>query len=114
TSFDILHNANTSTRRRRHNHTPPLTYEVPSIISTSRCESTTNQRNQFASPIVRVSSRRDENSNRDNVNSAIGHSLVNVNDLINITSALNLSASQNNSDLSMPDIGGPLESINEE
>ncbi|CAG8708782.1 28251_t:CDS:2 [Dentiscutata erythropus] len=71
---------------------------------------------------------------------AVGHSLANVNDvcgdsgnntndasgnlsnvtysssseLINITSALNLSASQNDSDLSMPDIGGPLESINEE
>ncbi|CAG8525860.1 17399_t:CDS:2 [Gigaspora rosea] len=140
TPFDILHNANTSTRRRRRNRTPPPTYEVPSILSTSRRESTTNQRNRSASPIRRVPSRRDENSNRDNVNSAVGHSLANVNDvcgdsgnstndasgnlsnvtysssseLINITSALNLSASQNDSDLSMPDIGGPLESINEE
>ncbi|CAG8786315.1 1202_t:CDS:2, partial [Dentiscutata erythropus] len=26
-------------------------------------------------------SRRDENSNRDNVNSAVGHSLANVNDV---------------------------------
>ncbi|CAG8684947.1 5879_t:CDS:2 [Dentiscutata erythropus] len=58
--------------------------------------------------VTRVPSRRDEYSNRDNINSAVGHSLANVNDV------LNLSASQNDSDLSMPDIGGPLESINEE
>ncbi|CAG8638332.1 10079_t:CDS:2, partial [Diversispora eburnea] len=38
-------------------------------------------------------------------------------ELINITSALNISASQNDSDFSMPDVVGgsqPLESINEE
>ncbi|CAG8611176.1 14427_t:CDS:2 [Cetraspora pellucida] len=140
TPFDILHNANTSTKRCRCNRTPLLTYEVSSILSTSCHESTTNQRNRSALPIWRVPSRRDENSNRDNVNSAVGHSLANVNDvcgdsgnntndasrnlsnvtysssseLINITSALNLFASQNDSDLSMPDIGRPLESINEE
>ncbi|CAG8811820.1 20171_t:CDS:1, partial [Racocetra persica] len=67
--------------RRRRNRTPPPTYEVPSILSTSRRESTTNQRNRSASPIRRVPSRRDENSNRDNVNSAVGHSLANVNDV---------------------------------
>ncbi|CAG8658190.1 9597_t:CDS:2, partial [Diversispora eburnea] len=111
TPFDILHNENTSARRRHRNHTPLPTYEVPSILSTSRRESTTNQRNRSASPTRRIPSERDENSSRDNV------TYESLSKLINITSALNISASQNDSDFSMPDVGGgsqPLESINEE
>ncbi|RHZ50847.1 hypothetical protein Glove_490g16 [Diversispora epigaea] len=90
TPFDILHNENTSARRRHRNRTPPPTYEVPSILSTSRRESTANQRNRSASPTRRIPSERDENSNRNNP------------------------ASQNDSDFSMPDAGQPLEPINEE
>ncbi|CAG8850675.1 16466_t:CDS:1, partial [Racocetra persica] len=66
--------------RRRRNRTPPPTYEVPSILSTSRRESTTNQRNRSASPTRRVPSRRDENNNRDNVNDVCGDSGNNTND----------------------------------
>ncbi|CAG8650696.1 27582_t:CDS:2 [Dentiscutata erythropus] len=77
--------------------------------------------------LTKVPSRRDENNNRDNVNDVCrdlgnntndaGRNLSNVtysssSELINITSALNLSASQNDSNLSIPDIEGPLESIN--
>ncbi|CAG8651731.1 4656_t:CDS:2, partial [Diversispora eburnea] len=79
--------------------------------NTSRREFTTNQRNRSASPTQRIPSERDENSSRDNV------TYESSSKLINITSALNISASQNDSDFSMPDVGGgsqPLESINEE
>ncbi|CAG8488183.1 3544_t:CDS:2 [Ambispora leptoticha] len=156
TAFDLMHSANTSARRRHRNRTPPPTYEVSSIPSMSRRESTTNQRHRSASPTRRVP-RRDENSNRDDANNSISQPLVENNtgrdsghnandvgrnsghnvddtggdldgnlddttydfssDLTNITSALNISASQNDSDISMPDMGGgsqPLESINEE
>src|SRR6266511_1904197 len=128
-----MHNANASTRRRYRNRTPPPTYEVPSIPNMSRRESTTNQRNRSASPTRRVPGRRDENTNRDNVNN-LGRDLDNntnnaggnldnatyssSSELANMTSALNISASQNDSDFSMSDIGGSqpphMESINEE
>jgi hypothetical protein len=123
---------------------------------TSRRESTTNQRDQSASPIRRISSGRDENINRDNTNQSLvenninrdnivdppqvitntgGESGRNVgdtggdlggnldnatysssSDLINSALALNITASQNDSDFSMPDVEGgsqPLEPINE-
>ena len=132
-----MHNTNTSTRKRRRNRTPPPTYEVSSILSTSRRESTTNQRNRSASPIRRATRGRNEDvsktvttgNNRDN-----GNNGNNVNDvsgdldnatysssseLANITSALNISASRNDSDFSMSDVGGSqppsyMEPINEE
>ncbi|CAG8661345.1 13_t:CDS:2, partial [Diversispora eburnea] len=100
TPFDILHNENSSARRRHRNRTPLPTYEVPSILSTSHREFTTNQRNRSASPTRRIPSERDENSNRDNV------TYESSSELINITSALNISVSQNDSDFSMPDVGG--------
>ncbi|CAG8649619.1 10528_t:CDS:2, partial [Diversispora eburnea] len=98
--FDILHNENTSARRRHRNRTPPPTYEVSSILSTSRCEFTTNQRNRSASPTRKIPSERDENSSSDDV------TYESSSELINITSAFNISVSQNDSDFSMPDVGG--------
>ncbi|CAG8613223.1 7811_t:CDS:2, partial [Diversispora eburnea] len=98
--FDILHNENTSARRRHCNRTSPPTYEVPLILSTSSREFTANQRNRFTSPTRRIPSERDENNNRDNV------TYESLSELINITLALNISASQNDSDFSMPDVGG--------
>jgi len=76
TPFDILHNTNTSARKRRRNRTPPPAYEMSSILSTSRRESTTNQRNRSASPIRRATGGRNEDvsetattgNNRDNGN----------------------------------------------
>ncbi|CAG8734220.1 10799_t:CDS:2, partial [Cetraspora pellucida] len=112
TLFDILHNANTFTRRRHRNRTPPPTYEVPSILSTSHCESITNQRNRSASPIRRVPNSGNNTNNASRNLSNVTYS--SSSELINITLALNLSALQNDSDLSMPNIEGPLESINEE
>ncbi|CAG8673028.1 3409_t:CDS:2 [Ambispora leptoticha] len=124
TPFDLMHNANASTRRRHRNRTPPPTYEVPSIPNESPGRS--------ASPTRRVPSRRDENTNRNNVNNlggnlgnntnnVGGNSSNNINDaggnlggnldnaiysssseLANITSALNISASRNDSDLVCP------------
>ncbi|CAG8636171.1 3278_t:CDS:2, partial [Diversispora eburnea] len=114
TPFDILHNENTSVRRRYRNRTPPPTYRGVTPMS-SRRESTTNQRNRSASPTRRIPSERGENSNRNNVGG--DNATYSSSELINITSALNISASQNDSDFSMPDVGGgsqPLESINEE
>ncbi|CAG8834212.1 5177_t:CDS:2 [Gigaspora margarita] len=131
TPFDILHNTNTSARKRRRNRTPPPTYKVPSILSTSHRESTTNQRNRSASPIRRGTRGRNEDvseivttsNNRDNgnnVNDVSGDSGHNANgvcgdldnatyssssELANITSKLNTSILRSDSDLSMPDIG---------
>ncbi|CAH1769952.1 303_t:CDS:2, partial [Entrophospora sp. SA101] len=182
--FDMLHNTNTSTRRRRRNRTPPPSYEVSTILSTSRRESTTNQRNRSASPTQRATSERSENisetattnnnqdnrrnentsetattnNNQDNTrnentsetvttgnNQDNGNNVNNVNDvsensghnvndvdenldnvrylssseLANITSSINISASQNDSDVSMFDVEDSqppsyMESINEE
>ncbi|CAG8721217.1 11508_t:CDS:2, partial [Ambispora leptoticha] len=145
TPFDLAHSANTSTRRRHRNRTPPPTYDgVSSIPSMNRREFTAGQRDRSASPTRRVPSRRDENTNRDNVNNLGGDLGNNVgensghnvddtggdlggnlddttyefsSDLTSITSAFNISASQNDSDFSMADAGGDsqlLESINEE
>ncbi|CAJ0830870.1 11523_t:CDS:2 [Entrophospora sp. SA101] len=165
----MLHNTNTSTRRRRRNRTPPPSYEVSTILSTSRRESTTNQRNRSASPTQRATSERSENisetattnnnqdnrrnentsetattnNNQDNTrnentsetvttgnNQDNGNNVNNVNDvsensghnvndvdenldnvrylssseLANITSSINISASQNDSDVSMFDV----------
>ncbi|CAG8820248.1 2504_t:CDS:2, partial [Dentiscutata erythropus] len=54
--------------------------DIAVTVPTTNLRSATNSK---------VPSRRDENSNRDNVNSAIGHSLANVNnvcgDLSNVT-----------------------------
>ncbi|KAF0425087.1 hypothetical protein F8M41_006434 [Gigaspora margarita] len=67
TVFDQVYNTNTFSRRRElrcRNHTPLPTYdEVSSMLSAGHRESTTNQRDQFASPIRRVPSRREENVN---------------------------------------------------
>ncbi|CAG8762721.1 12866_t:CDS:2, partial [Cetraspora pellucida] len=167
TPFDLAHSANISTRRRHRNPTLPPTYDgVSSIPSMNRREFTAGQRDRSASPTRRVPSRRDENTNRDNVNNLggdlgnnvggnsshnandvgrdsghnandvgenSGHSVDDTggdlgenlydttykfsSDLTSITSALNISASQNDSDFSMADAGGDsqlLESINEE
>ncbi|CAG8521618.1 12219_t:CDS:2, partial [Acaulospora morrowiae] len=160
TPFDLAHSANTSTRRRHRNRTPPPTYDgVSSIPSMNRREFTAGQRDRSASPTRRVPSRRDEYTNRYNVNNlggdlgnnVGGNSSHNANDvgrdsghnandvgensghnvddtggnlddttyefssdLTSITSALNISASQNDSDFSMADAGGDsqlLESI---
>ncbi|CAG8711939.1 8547_t:CDS:2, partial [Cetraspora pellucida] len=73
TPFDLVHSANTSTRRRYRNRTPPPTYDgVSSIPSMNRREFTAGQRDRSASPTRRVPSRRDENTNRDNVNNLGG------------------------------------------
>ncbi|CAG8449793.1 11851_t:CDS:2 [Ambispora leptoticha] len=92
----------------------------------------TSGRNENISETVTTGNNRD---NGNNVNDAGGDPGHNANDvgenldnatysssseLANMTSALNISASQNNSDLSMPDIEGGsqppsyMESINEE
>ncbi|CAG8651563.1 4203_t:CDS:2, partial [Paraglomus brasilianum] len=133
TPFDILHNTNTSTRKRRRNRTPPPTYEVSSILSTSRRESTTNQRNRSASPIrwatsgrnedisdiVTTGNNRDNGNNGNNVNNVsgdcrnandVGGNLDNAtysssSELANMISKLNTSTSCSDSDLSMPDVG---------
>ncbi|CAG8777820.1 21595_t:CDS:2, partial [Dentiscutata erythropus] len=76
TPFDILHNTNTSTRRRHHNRTPPPIYEMPSIPSINCREFSTSQRDRSASPIRRATSERNEDTsetvttgnNRDNGN----------------------------------------------
>ncbi|CAG8806796.1 5810_t:CDS:2 [Cetraspora pellucida] len=135
--FDQIHNINAFSRRReerRRNHTPPPTYEeVSSMINMSRRESPTSQRDRSASPTWRNLTRRDETTNQDNVsnvNDADRNSGHNTNDvarnldnaiyssltnLANTTSTPNISASQNDSDISMADVGGsqPLEPINE-
>ncbi|CAG8653979.1 7357_t:CDS:1, partial [Diversispora eburnea] len=118
TPFDILHNENTSARRRHRNRTPPPTYRgVTPMLS--RRESTTNQRNQFASSTQRIHSERGENNNRNNVGGD-NATYSSSSELANITSGLNISASQNSSDFSMPDVGGSsqlpsyMEPINEE
>ncbi|CAG8809431.1 18622_t:CDS:2, partial [Racocetra fulgida] len=127
TQFDQIHNVNASSRRReerRRNRTPPPTYEeVSSMINMSRRESPAGQRDRSASPTRRNPTRRDETTNRENVsnvNDADGNSGHNTNDvgrnldnatylslphLANTTSTPNISASQNDSDISMPDIG---------
>jgi len=139
-----LHNTNTSARKRRRNGTPPPAYEMSSILSTSRRESTTNQRNRSASPIRWATSGRNEDvsdivttgNNRDNgnnVNNVSGDSGHNANgvggnldnatyssssELANMISKLNTSTSRSDSDLSMPDVGDSqppqVEPINEE
>ncbi|CAG8737499.1 39704_t:CDS:2 [Gigaspora margarita] len=124
TPFDILHNTNTSARKRCRNRTLPPTYEVPSILIT-------RGRNEDVSEIVTTSNNRD---NGNNVNDVSGDSGRNTNsvcgdldnatyssssELANITSKLNTSILRSDSDLSMPDIGSSqppscMENINEE
>ncbi|RIB24317.1 hypothetical protein C2G38_2070217 [Gigaspora rosea] len=106
------------------------------MISMSRRESPASQRDRSASPTRRNLTRRDETTNRDNVsniNDADRNSCHNTNDvgrnldnttylslpnLANTTSTPNISLSRNDSDISMPDIGGSqpscMENINEE
>ncbi|KAF0450518.1 hypothetical protein F8M41_002170 [Gigaspora margarita] len=131
---------NASLRRREKRwqiYTPLPTYkEVSSMINMSHRESPTSQRDRSASPTRRNPTRRDETTIRDNVsnvNEANGNAGDNTNDvgrnldnvtylslpnLANTTSTPNISVSQNDSDISMPDIGGSqpscMENINEE
>lgn len=89
----------------------------------SRRESTTTQRDRSASPDRRVSSNRRVSTNRNNEGENSNH---NSNNLVNTTpdyraevTLLQNNASQNDSDISMPDIGGSqppscMENINEE
>ncbi|CAG8779086.1 9782_t:CDS:1, partial [Gigaspora margarita] len=99
----------------------------------SHHESSANQRDRSASLIWRVPTRKDKTTNQDNVsniNNANRNSGHNTNDvarnldnaiyssltnLANTTSTPNISASQNDSNISMVDVEGsqPLESINE-
>ncbi|RIB29590.1 hypothetical protein C2G38_2154945 [Gigaspora rosea] len=125
TQFDQIHNINVSSRQReirRYNHTPPPSYkEISSMMS--RCESTATQRDRSASPNHRVSSNRRVSTNRNNEGENFNH---NSNNLVNTApdhrseeSLLHNNASQNDSDISMPDIGGSqppscMENINEE
>ncbi|RHZ84226.1 hypothetical protein Glove_84g176 [Diversispora epigaea] len=95
TSFDILHNANTSTRRRYRNRTPPSTYRGVLPIK--------DENNAGENPTH--NNIRDFSSN----NSANNTSTHNA----------DMPALQNDSDVSMPDIRGSqshshMESINEE
>ncbi|CAG8765079.1 2303_t:CDS:1, partial [Dentiscutata erythropus] len=140
TQFDQIYNINASSKRReerRQNRTPLPTYEEVSLmLNMSRRESPTGQRDRSAFPTQRNPTRRDETTNQDNVsniNDADGNSGYNTNDvgrnldnatylslsnLANTTSTSNISTSQNDSDISMPDIGGSqpscIENINEE
>ncbi|KAF0452014.1 hypothetical protein F8M41_001950 [Gigaspora margarita] len=137
TQFDQIHNVNASSRRReerRRNRTLLPTYEEVSTMLNMSCrESPASQRDRSAFPTWRIPTRRDETTNRDNVsnvNDADRNSGHNTNDvarnldnviyssltnLANTTSTPNISASQNDSDISMADVGGsqPLEPINE-
>ncbi|CAG8455061.1 8471_t:CDS:2 [Cetraspora pellucida] len=106
TGFDQIHNVNAFSRRReerRRNHTSPPTYEeVSSMINISHHE-TTNRDN--------VSNVNDANGNSDYNTNDIGRNLDNVTylslpNLANTTSTPNIFASQNDSNISMPDIGG--------
>ncbi|KAF0529169.1 gag-pol fusion protein [Gigaspora margarita] len=92
-----------------------------------------SQRDRSASLTQRIPTRRDETTNQDNVSNVndadrnLGHNTNDVarnldnaiysslTNLANTTSTPNISASQNDSDISMADIGGsqPLEPINE-
>ncbi|CAG8766455.1 10109_t:CDS:1, partial [Cetraspora pellucida] len=109
---------------------------VSSIINMSRRESPIGQRNRSASPTRKNPTRRDETTNRDNVSNVndtnensghntndVGRNLDNATylslpNLANTTSTPNISALQNDSNISMPDIGGSqpscIENINEE
>ncbi|CAG8621730.1 9664_t:CDS:2, partial [Diversispora eburnea] len=103
TPFDILHNENSSVRRCYRNRTPPPTYRGVTPMSSHR-KFTTNQRNRFASPTQRIHSERGENNNRNNV-SGDNATYLSSSELANITSGFNISASQNSSDFSIPDVG---------
>ncbi|CAG8829753.1 17513_t:CDS:2, partial [Gigaspora margarita] len=135
--FDQIHNVNAFSRRkeeRRQNHTPSPTYEEVSLmINISHRESPASQRNRSASPTQRIPTRRNETTNRDNVSNVnnmdrnLGHNTndvaknldnviyLSLTNLENTTSIPNISASQNDSDISMVDVGGsqPLKPINE-
>ncbi|CAG8705763.1 1442_t:CDS:2, partial [Acaulospora morrowiae] len=103
TPFDLVHNANTSTRRRHRNRTP--TYdEVSSLLS--RRESSIGQRDRSASPTRRVLSRRNEVVNRNNANEGQSINSSEIiqrhNDSNNLSSNLtNIPLSQNESDTSV-------------
>ncbi|CAG8679869.1 22721_t:CDS:2 [Gigaspora rosea] len=107
TQFDQIHNINASSRQReirRRNRTSPPSYEEISFMMSHR-ESTTTQRDCSASPDRRVS------SNRRVINTAP--------ECRPEGSLFRYNASQNDSDISMPDIGGSqppscIENINEE
>ncbi|RIB00171.1 hypothetical protein C2G38_2235324 [Gigaspora rosea] len=134
TQFDQIHNINASSRQReirRRNRTSPPSYEEISFMMSHR-ESTTTQRDCSASPDRRVSSNRRVSTNRNNENNESENrpkgSLLrnNSNNLVNTApecrpegSLFRYNASQNDSDISMPDIGGSqppscIENINEE
>ncbi|CAG8829609.1 27498_t:CDS:2 [Gigaspora margarita] len=134
TQFDQIHNINASSRQqeiRCHNRTSPPSYkEILSIMSC--CESTTTQRNSLTSPDHRTSSNRivstdRNNENNEDKNRPEGLLLCNNgNNLVNTApehrsegSLFRNNASQNDSDISMPDIGGSkppscIENINKE
>ncbi|KAF0479761.1 hypothetical protein F8M41_023796 [Gigaspora margarita] len=121
TQFNQIHNINASSRQReirRHNRTPPPSYEEISSIM-SRRKSTTTQRDRTASPDHRVSSNRrvstNNNENNEGENRPKGSLLHNTAPERRPEGSL----LRNNSDISMPDIGGSqppscIENINEE
>ncbi|CAG8576753.1 12258_t:CDS:2 [Acaulospora morrowiae] len=133
TPFDRLHNENISTRRRYLNRTPP-TYRATSI--SSRREFTTIQRDRSASPNHRDFSNRREYINRDNTNNVVsrplavnntggdsGHNADDVSGNLNNATyksssdlANNISASKNDSEVSMRDVGSsqPVKVISED
>ncbi|CAG8819125.1 29100_t:CDS:2, partial [Racocetra persica] len=87
-AFDQIHNVNAFSKRkeeRRRNRTlPPIYEEVSSMINMSRRESPTGQRDRSASSTRRNPTRRDETTNRDNINNvndADGNSGHNTNDI---------------------------------
>ncbi|CAG8781197.1 45656_t:CDS:2 [Gigaspora margarita] len=132
--FDQIHNINASSRQqeiRRCNYTFPLSYEEISFMM-SRREFTTIQRDHSASPDHRVSSNKKVSTNRNNENNESKNRSKglllhnNSNNLVNTApkhrsegSFFYYNASQNDSDISMPDIGGSqppfcIKNINEE
>ncbi|CAG8761328.1 25178_t:CDS:2, partial [Dentiscutata erythropus] len=71
--------------KRRQNRTPPPTYEeVLSMLNISHRESPAGQRDRSASLAQRIPTKRDETTNRDNINNvndADGNSGHNTNDV---------------------------------
>ncbi|KAF0488582.1 hypothetical protein F8M41_022246 [Gigaspora margarita] len=97
--------------------------EVSTMLNMSRRESPASQRDRSASPTRRIPTRRDKTTNRDNVSNVndadrnLGHNTNDVarnldnaiysslTNLANTTSTPNISASQNDSDISMANVG---------
>ncbi|CAG8540758.1 12118_t:CDS:2 [Cetraspora pellucida] len=112
--YDTLRNSVHVFGRDQQNCTPPPTYEeVLSMLNMSRYESSANNINNVNN--ADGNSGHNTNDVGKNLNNVTYLSLSN---LANITSNPNISASQNDSDISMPDIGGSqpscMENINEE